>query len=188
MLASKRILLIGVTGAGKSTGAAELAQILNCPYIDFDVDIRWAPASEAKWTVREIAQQEHLADQLLSQSEWVMAGYSQVLSHKVIPRTDLVIILDYSPLVTFGRLLKRSLQRLWDQEEICNGNVETLRQLFSTDSILLWWFRTVRRKRRFYRQAIDDPNFPVAIHLTDPRQFEALKEGWLKQLRQTREE
>ncbi|OKL47913.1 hypothetical protein BSR29_05360 [Boudabousia liubingyangii] len=172
---SPPVLILGVTGAGKSTGAGDLAKILNRPYIDFDIDIRWAPTSEAKWTVREIPQQEQLADQLLSQTEWVMARYSRALSGKVLPRTDLAIIMDYAPAVTFSRLFKRSLKRLWDQQEICNGNVETLGQLFSTDSILVWWFRTVRRKRRFYRQAVDDPNFPVAIRMTHPKQFEELK-------------
>ena len=180
ILDAKRILLVGVTGSGKSTGAAELARILNCSYIDFDGDIRWVPASEAKWTAREITQQESLADQLLSKPEWVMAGYSQVLSQKVIPRTDLAIILNYSPVVTFSRLFKRSLQRLWGKEEVCNGNIETCGQLFSTDSILLWWLRTVRRNHRFYREVVDDQNFPVAIRLTHPRQFEALKDSFLQ--------
>ncbi|MGH3992237.1 MAG: hypothetical protein ACRDSN_07190, partial [Pseudonocardiaceae bacterium] len=87
---------------------------------------------------------------------------------------------DYSRWFSLQRLLRRTITRLFDRREICNGNRESLRGFFSRDAIIVWHFKSFKRKRRRIRQWRDDPAAPPVTRLTSSRQAEK----WLDGLRE----
>ncbi len=58
------------------------------------------------------------------------------------------------------QLLWRTFWRSVTQEEVCNGNRETLQKaLFSRDSILLWALQTYQKRRREYPILFQKPEY-----------------------------
>ena len=175
VLNARRIVIQGVTGAGKSTAARTWAELKNLHAIDYDNDVLWMPASESPWTLYSPEQQqERVLEQMKSQG-WVMASCGSKVVDIVYPETDVIVYLDYSPLVTFTQLFKRTMSRSLREETCCNGNKESFRMsLLSKDSIFLWWLQTWRERREQARIMETDPNMPPVYRLTHPRQFHAL--------------
>jgi len=59
--------------------------------------------------------------------------------------------LDYSLLIILKRFFIRSLTRSLKREVLWNGNVETFKNnLFSTDSLLIWIFKTFFKNRKTF--------------------------------------
>ncbi len=56
----------------------------------------------------------------------------------------------------------------------CNGNVNTVGKLLSSDSIVRWHFRSFDKKRRRMRGWEADPEGPKVIRVTSRRQLDAL--------------
>lgn len=167
---AQRILLYGVTGAGKSTAAARLGEFLDLPAHFVDDEIGWLPG----WVERPKEEQIALAEALAAQPRWVLDSAYGSWIRPILACTDVVIALDYPRLLTLKRLVRRTAQRLITRQEMCNGNVETLRQVVASDSILVWHFKSFARKQermRAWESALDGP--PV-LRLRHPREFEEL--------------
>jgi hypothetical protein len=75
-------------------------------------------------------------------------------------------------------LVKRTVWRLVDRRPICNGNRETLKTMFSRESILLWHFKSFKRKRMRIRSWAADPDGPTIVSFSWPSQVER----WLAEL------
>ncbi len=85
------------------------------------------------------------------------------------------MFLDYPFGLVLGRLLKRTWRRSLHQEELCNGNRETLRQsFFSRDSILIWLLRTYWKKRQQYPVLFQQPEYAhlLIVRLRSPQAAE----------------
>ena len=63
--------------------------------------------------------------------------------------------------------------------EACNGNRESLRNMFSRDSIIVWHFKSFDRKRQRIRGWAENPIAPPVTRLRSPRQAER----WLDEVR-----
>jgi adenylate kinase family enzyme len=172
--AARRIVLWGVTGSGKTTLGRAAAGRLAVPFVDGDV-IGWLPG----WVQRDEAEQRRIVAERVADDAWVIDTAWGVWRDLVLPRADLVVALDFSRRVSLGRLVRRTVARNVDGREICNGNVETWRQTFSRDSILLWHFRTFAEKRATIREWEQDPQMPPVLRLTTP----SAAERWLASLR-----
>ncbi|MFK0074742.1 P-loop NTPase family protein [Arthrobacter woluwensis] len=159
----RRILIYGVTGTGKSTAAARLSRITGIPWHSADDEIGWLPASEAPWTNRTDEDMKAIAEDIVARDEWILDSAYRQFRDAALARVELVIGLDYSQVFSFGRLVRRTFLRVKDRTPACNGNTETLRQTFSTDSILLWHFRSFPGKRERIRAWADDPSAPPVL-------------------------
>ena len=164
----RRILVYGVTGAGKTTLARRIAARLGLPYHPVD-DLTWEPG----WVpVPTEVQRERIAA--------ICAGDAWVLDHAYgawidvpMARADLVVCLDLPRWRSFGRLLRRSIGNVARGTPTCNGNRETFRQTFlSKDSILYWHLGSFARKRRRMRAWPDDPALPPVVLLRTPAEVE----------------
>lgn len=172
---ARRIVIQGVTGAGKSTAAREWAAMMNVQVIDYDNDVLWMPAALSPWTQYSPEQQRERVRGHMRAGAWVMASCGSRTTDIVYPQTDVIVYLDYSPLVTFTRLFKRTMGRALRGETCCNGNKESLRlALLSKDSIFLWWLQTWRERRNHARSMEEDATMPPVYRLTHPRQFQEL--------------
>lgn len=157
--AAKRILVYGVTGSGKSTAAARIAANLALPCHLAD-ELTWEPG----WTPVDQAEQHRRFAAITAEPEWVLDTAYSAWSDVVLPRTELVVGLDFPRWFSFQRLVRRTVARIVDRRPICNGNIETVRTALSNDSILRWHFRSFTRKRERMRNwyaAQDGP--PVLI-------------------------
>jgi hypothetical protein len=120
---------------------------------------------------------------LLAGERWVMEGNLGRDATRLwaqVDRADLVVWLDLPLRVTLLRLVRRCLRRAVLRERVCNGNVETLRKsFFSTNSILLYAWRTRNLRRVIYREML---RHRPHVRLRSAREAD----GWLEAFRLSR--
>ncbi len=158
----KRIVVIGPAGSGKTTLAFNIASKLKLPVTELD-DLHWQPGwqitprDEFKKAVRNISEGD----------AWVVAGNYQGIRNILWNKADTVVWLDHDFGTNLWRLCKRTVQRLFDQRPICNGNRESLSNIFSKNSLIPWFLRTYLPRKREYDGIFNDKDaFP---HLTKVR-------------------
>ena len=167
---AKRVLVYGVTGSGKSTAALAIGARLGLHVHLADDEFCWLPG----WVQRPAAEMRALAAVAASEPAWVFDTAYESFRDLVEPRADVVIGLDYPRWISLGRLLRRTLVRAVDRRPICNGNVETLRQVFSRDSIIVWHFRSFTRKRATMRAWASRAEGPAIMLVRRPRELDRL--------------
>ncbi|MBK8445923.1 MAG: adenylate kinase [Micropruina sp.] len=167
---AKRVLLHGVTGSGKSTAAVAIGARLGLPVHLADEEFGWLPG----WVQRPADEVRALAAVSAAEPAWVFDTAYGSFRDLVEPRAEVVIGLDYPRWISLGRLLKRTSIRVIDRRPICNGNVETLRQMFSPDSIIVWHFRSFTRKRATMRTWAARTEGPPVMLVKCPRELERL--------------
>ena len=174
MKAPRRILVYGVTGSGKTSLARRIGEATDLPWHSIDDEVGWLPG----WIERPAEEQVRIVSELVSSESWIMdTAYGRWLD-VVLPRTDLVVALDYPRWVSLTRLVRRTTRRVLTGETVCNGNVETWRKVLSSDSILVWHFRSFSRKRSRIATWEADTNAPPVVRLRSP----AATERWLTTL------
>lgn len=99
----KRILVIGKSGAGKTTFSNNLAEALeiNVCYLD---DLFWKSGWERVYSAE---QWEQKISELILQDEWILDGnYHNTLKLR-LSRADTVIFFDINPVISFVQALIR---------------------------------------------------------------------------------
>jgi adenylate kinase family enzyme len=170
-----RIVVVGVTGSGKTYTAVQLARILGYPHVELD-SLHWQP----NWVMTELEPFRALVAQALSGPGWVTDGNYSKVRDLIWARATTIVWLDYSLPVILWQLGRRTWKRVLTREELWNGNRETLRDVFSKDSILFWALKTYPRYHQTFPQFFASPEH---AHLQVIR-FRSRREtaGWLKQL------
>jgi adenylate kinase family enzyme len=161
----ERIVVYGVTGSGKSTLAARIAERTGLPYISAD-DLSWQPG----WVAVPDDEQRRRIAEVCAGERWVLDAAYGKWRDVVLARTQLVVGLDYPRWLSLGRLVRRTLVRSVTRVRICNGNVESFRQVFSADSIIRWHFVSFANKRARIRAWAAESPGPEIVRLTSPRQ------------------
>ncbi|MBU0490906.1 MAG: AAA family ATPase [Chloroflexi bacterium] len=164
---ARRIVVVGVTGSGKTTLAGQLARRLGISHVELDA-IHWGP----NWTPATVDDFRERTAQALAGDAWVTDGNYSKVRDIVWGRADTVVWLDYALPVVLGQLVRRTLRRVVTQEELWNDNRETWRGvLFSRDSIVMWAFKTYRRRRREYPLLFQQPAYAhlTVVRLRSPR-------------------
>ncbi|GAA1967743.1 adenylate kinase [Amycolatopsis minnesotensis] len=160
-----RILVYGVTGAGKSTMAARIAARTGLPWHSVD-DLTWEPG----WVEVAAEEQRRRIAAVCEGERWVLdSAYGKWLDVPMA-RVQLIVALDYPRWLSLGRLVRRTIARAVDRREVCNGNTESLGQMFTRDWIVWWHFKSFRRKRDRMRAWEADPAAPAVIRLTSVAQ------------------
>jgi adenylate kinase family enzyme len=171
----RRVVVVGTSGAGKTTLARELARRLNVRHVELDA-IHWKPnwtSTPSDQMVAEVSAALDAAD--ADAGGWTVCGHYGQVRLVTWGRADTVIFLDYPMRVVFTRVFARTLRRWWRQEELWNGNRERLRDnFFSKESLFLWVINTWRVRRRTTPKLLRDPRFAhLKTHrFATPRQLE----------------
>lgn len=168
-----RVLIYGVTGSGKTTLARQVADRTGLPWHSVD-DLTWEPG----WVPVAPEEQRRRIAAICAGKLWILDTAYGAWLDVVLPRTDLIVGLDYPRWRSLGRLARRTFMRAVDREPICNGNTESFRQAFSRESILLWHFKSFARKRERMRAWAADPTGPEVVLLKSP----AATRRWLAAL------
>lgn len=150
----QRILVVGVTGAGKSTLARAMAERLALPYHEMDALYFTGP----DWAVD--AQLVRTVSRVTAEPRWIVdsLGYPEVRD-LLWDRADTVLWLDYGRRVVMPRVLRRSLRRSVTREVLFGGNRETWKGWLSPEHPARWaWSQHAGRRREIERRT-RDPRF-----------------------------
>ncbi|TFE02486.1 DNA topology modulation protein [Jeotgalibacillus sp. R-1-5s-1] len=101
----KKILIIGSGGAGKSTIARRLSNILSIPVYHLDA-LFWKPG----WEQSDREEFRHKIQDIMMQKTWILDGNFNSTMEQRLEMCDTVIFLHYSRFVCTSRAIKRRLQ------------------------------------------------------------------------------
>ncbi|GIO25623.1 AAA family ATPase [Ornithinibacillus bavariensis] len=101
----KKITILGNPGAGKSTLAKKLGNMLNIPVYHMDT-FYWKPG----WVARDEQELLQLHDEVLTQERWIIDGNYSVTLSKRLEEADTVIFLHYSTIKCLYGITKRRIQ------------------------------------------------------------------------------
>lgn len=164
---AERIVLLGVTGSGKSTIARRVERERGIPAVDIDA-LAWRPG----WVKTPEDELAAAAAAIAQRDAWVLDSAWRAILPAVLPRTQLVVALDLPRRVSLTRLLRRTVVRLVTRAPVCGENVESLGSVFSHDSIIAWHFRSYPRKREQIATWESDPQMPPVLRLRSSRDVE----------------
>ena len=140
-----RIVIIGTSGAGKSTVAALAARKLGVPHIELDA-LRHGP----NWTETPDDEFRRMVAQRTAQDAWVVDGNYEVVRDVVWPRANLVVWLDPPLPGVMAQVIWRSASRAITRRELWNGNREEFANWLRPDHPIRWAYRTHHRRRAEY--------------------------------------
>jgi len=168
-LSYRRISVVGTIGSGKTTFAHKTSKLLSASHIELDA-LHWEP----NWVGTPNDLFRERAKQSLQGDSWVADGNYHQVRDVVWSRADTVVWLDYPFRTIIARLTRRTLRRIRTHEKLWNGNQESIRGLFSRDSVFLWAIRTYRRRRKQYPILLSKPenSHLTVVRLRSPREAE----------------
>lgn len=171
----RRFVIIGTSGTGKTTLARAVSERLAIPHLELDT-FQHGP----NWTERPQDEFRACVDAVTAADAWVVDGNYGITWDIIWPRAQTLVWLDYSLPLTFARILRRTLRRVVSQEELWNGNRESVYRTFSRDSILLWCLTTHSKNRKRFQAALSQPEYAHLriVRCSSPRDTEK----WLKSL------
>lgn len=162
-----RIVVLGTTGAGKTTLARQVAEALDMPHFELDnyrFRANWVetPNDEFRESVREA----------LRGDRWVADGNYGLARDVIWPRATLLVWLDYPIYVVMWRLFWRTIGRGVFRKELWHGNKEKLWwHFFSRQSLFLWALKThwIRRRQTSAQLVRPEHGHLALVHLRSPR-------------------
>ena len=166
----RRIVVVGVTGSGKTTLARELSDRLGLPHVELDA-LYWEP----NWTPAPAETFRARVAEALQGGAWVADGNYGIARDIVWARADTLVWLDYGLPVILWQLTRRMWRRVFSHEELWNGNRERLGDhFFSRDSLYLWVFKTYWRRKREIPMLLEFPENKhlKVFHFKSPRELE----------------
>lgn len=134
----KRVLVIGSGGAGKSTFATRLGEILRIPVIHLDA-LYWQPG----WVEPPREDWLRILEEAVRPDAWIMDGnYTGTLDQR-LAACDTAIFLDFPPGICLWRVTRRAWRyRHRTREDMAPGCNEKL------DLEFLFWVWSYRRRSR----------------------------------------
>jgi adenylate kinase family enzyme len=152
----QRIVVIGVTGSGKTTFATALADALDCVKIELDA-LHHGP----NWTEPPLQVFRDRVAGALTGDKWVVDGNYSKVRDIVWAKADAVIWLDYPLRIVLWRLFRRTIKRLITHETLWESeNRESWRaQFLSRESLFLWALKSYRKHRKNYPNVFQQPEF-----------------------------
>ncbi|MEU6349028.1 adenylate kinase [Streptomyces sp. NPDC047072] len=161
-----RILVVGVTGAGKSTLARAVSDRLGMPYHEMDALYFKGPS----WTVNDRFTED--VSSLAAEPRWIIdsLGYPEVRD-LLWTRADTVIWLDYPRRVTMPRILRRSLKRTVTREPLFGGNREPWSDWLTRTHPAWWSWSQHATRHTEIATRLQNPRFtPLdTLHFTHPK-------------------
>ena len=162
----QKVLVVGITGAGKTTAARRIAELIDAPFHEMD-----ALAIGPGWTTP--AGLETDVARIVAGPRWVFDsyGYDQVRD-AMWAAADTVVWLDYPRRVVLVRVLRRSLARSWRRTPVFGGNVETWRSWLSPDHPVWWALRRHGLRRSYLAERTRRSTHLRTVRLRTPDEFD----------------
>jgi adenylate kinase family enzyme len=151
-----RFVVLGISGAGKSSFSRALATKLDLPHVELDA-LFWGPG----WQPKPDATFHALTEAAVSAPRWVVDGNYSSVRDIVWPRATVAVWLNFPLWLVLWRVFWRTMRRLLRREALWHGNRESLRRTFlSRESLRLWVITTHRHRQREFSVLRNSQNFP----------------------------
>ena len=165
----QRVLVVGITGAGKSSAARRLATTLGVPFHELDalaLGPGWTTPPDFVDTVQAI----------LERPGWVLDSFGyEPVREAMWAAADTVVWLDYPRRVVAARVLRRSAGRTVRRTPVFGGNIETWRSWLDPEHPVWWAMTQFRARRRLLLSLTTDPQARhlQVYRLRTPGEFES---------------
>ena len=150
-----RVVVMGPSGAGKTTLAKQLAARARVPHIELDA-LHWGPG----WASTPPAQLRPKVASALHGDAWVCDGNYPSLRDAVLGRATAVIWLNYTRSLVFRQAFRRSVRRIRTGERLWAGNRESFRRTFLSRHSILWWvLSSYNSRQRACREVFESATY-----------------------------
>ena len=143
----ERIIIIGCGGAGKSTLARKLGEMLDIPVVHLD-KLFWKPG----WVETTAEEFDALLAMELAKDHWIMDGNFNRTMPERIKRCDTIIYLDFSRFACLTGMLKRIITTYGtvrpDMGEGCPERIDL--------DFLKWVWNFNKNKRESYYKLLNE--------------------------------
>jgi adenylate kinase family enzyme len=159
-----KVLIAGISGAGKTTLARRLSDRYDLPRYELDAlhhGAGWVKRPEFESDVKEFS----------ARDRWITEDqYHRALGDLLWDRADTVIWLDLPRRTVMWRVIRRSIVRSITRRPLWNGNRESFRDWLDADHPIRWaWTQFDRRRRETTERVTRHPAVTV-IRLRTARQ------------------
>ena len=165
-----RIVVVGTSGAGKTTLARRIADRLQLPHIELDA-INW----QSEW--RDLTRHDpeefvRRVTEAIQAEAWVVDGNYGPVRERVWKRATHLVWLDYERAVIMARVISRSLLRAFIRTELWAGNRERWRHMLHPSHPIRWAWSTWERRRRETAERLMQTDYAhlVVLRLRRPRE------------------
>lgn len=136
-LVETRIIVVGTSGAGKTTLAGRIAARLGIEHVEIDALFHgpgWTPRPEFLDDVQAF----------VARDAWVTEWQYDAARPLLTERATLAVWLDYPLGLRMGRVVRRTVGRRIRRTRLWNGNVEASlwSAVFSSEGIIRWAWQT----------------------------------------------
>jgi adenylate kinase family enzyme len=159
-----RLVVVGTSGSGKTTMAAQLARLLGVDHVELDAlqhGPNWEQASEEQLRARAAAATRG--------DRWVVDGNYSAVREVVWPRATTIVWLDHARHVVMRRVIWRSFARALTRRPLWNDNRERVSEWLESGHPIRWAWRTHADRRARYEALMDDR----WVRLRSPREARA---------------
>jgi adenylate kinase family enzyme len=172
--ANMRIVVVGTSGAGKTTMAKRIAAAFGLPCIELD-RLQWGPDWEAL-TDSDPDEFVRRVSAAISGDAWVSDGNYAVVRDLIWRRATHLVWLDYARAVVMYRVIRRSIARVLDQTELWAGNKEDWRRWLRPSHPIRWAWSTWKERRSRFERLLRDEQYQhlVVLRLRTRRDAESV--------------
>lgn len=167
-----RIVVVGTSGAGKTTLARRIAALLELRHIELDA-INWQPG----W--RDLSRRDpeeffRRVAKAIQAEAWVLDGNYSLVRDQVWRRATHLVWLDYERPVIMVRVICRTLVRAILRSELWVGNREQWRHLLRPSHPIRWAWSTWERRRHETAERVAQREYThlIVARLRRPREVQ----------------
>lgn len=136
---NQKIIITGTTCTGKTTLGNKLSHELSITQIDLD-ELYFLP----EWVEKD---KEVFVQDVINATKglnnWIVTGsYQTLLKDTIWQEASVIVWLDYPLNLIIRRCFIRTWKRVFYKEKCCGENYETLKKVFSKESLFLWIFKS----------------------------------------------
>lgn len=159
--------MVGISGAGKTTIARELARRHGVPHVEGD-----SIAHGPNWEFRSPKEIARRTAEATAGEGWVIDADYADAREVTWPRANAVVWLDYPRWVSTGRVIRRSVARAVTRRELWNGNRERWTGWHRASHPIRWSWQQHANRRAFLEERMADPRWAHLhwVRLRTPKQ------------------